>query len=83
MTYMGERRTIYMIFVGNLQGEKPLVRPMLRWEFNIKMDLQKVGWEHGLDYLAQDKDKCQALVNTVMKLQAPKSREFLDWLRNC
>jgi hypothetical protein len=43
MTYMGERRGIYMIFVGKLQGVKTLVRPMLRWEFNIKMDLHKVG----------------------------------------
>jgi len=38
----------------------------------IKMDLQKVGCE-GMDWinLAQDRDKCLALVNAVMNLQVP------------
>jgi flagellar biosynthesis protein FlhB len=27
----------------------PLGRPRRRWEDNIKMDLQEVGWGHGLD----------------------------------
>jgi hypothetical protein len=36
------------------------------------MDLQDVGWE-GMDWigLAQDRDRCQALVNAVMDIWVP------------
>jgi len=37
-----------------------------RWEDNIKTDLQKVGWGeegHGLDDLAQDRDRWWVLMN--------------------
>jgi len=47
---MGERRGVYRILMGKHEGKRPLGRPKLRWEDNIKMDLQEVGWEvHGLD----------------------------------
>ena len=39
---MGERRSIYRVLVGKLEGKRPLGRPRLRWEYNIKMDLQGV-----------------------------------------
>jgi hypothetical protein len=28
---------------GNLEGKKPLERPRLRWEDNIRMDLKEMG----------------------------------------
>ena len=42
---------------GNLKGKRPLGRPRRRWEDNIKMDLQEVGYG-GMDWieLAQDRD---------------------------
>jgi hypothetical protein len=42
-----------------------------RWEDNIKIDLQEVGW--GIDWieLAPDKDRWRALVNAVMNLRFP------------
>jgi hypothetical protein len=46
---MGERRGVYRVLVGKPEGKSPLARPRFRWEDNIKMDLQEVGWEHGLD----------------------------------
>jgi hypothetical protein len=30
--------------VGRPEGRQPLGRPMRRWEDNIKMDLQDMGW---------------------------------------
>ena len=42
---MGERRGVYRILVGKPEGKRPLGRPRCRWEDNIKMDLQEVGWK--------------------------------------
>jgi hypothetical protein len=66
---MGEKRGSYRILVGRPQGRRPLWRPRRRWEDNIQMDLQAVGW--GMDWfeLAQDGDRWRALVNAVMNLR--------------
>jgi hypothetical protein len=45
----GERRGVYRVLVGKLQGKRPLRRLRRRWEYNIKMDLQEVGWGNELD----------------------------------
>ena len=36
----GERRGVYRVLVGKPEGKRPLGRHRLRWEVNIKMDLQ-------------------------------------------
>jgi len=36
-------------FGGAPDGKKQLGRPRCRWEDKIKMNLQEVGWWHGLD----------------------------------
>ena len=56
--------------MGKPEGKRPLGRPSHRWEDNIKMDLQKVGFED-MDWieLAQDRDRWQALVNAVMNFR--------------
>jgi hypothetical protein len=43
--------------VGKPEGKKPFGRPKLRWEGNIKIDLQEMGWGN-MDWidLAQDRD---------------------------
>jgi hypothetical protein len=46
---MGDGRGAYRILVGRPEVRRPLGRPRRRWEDNIKMDLQEVGWGHGLD----------------------------------
>jgi hypothetical protein len=58
--------------VGRLDGERPLGRPRCKWEDNIKMDLQDVGWG-GMDWidLAQDRGRWWVLVNPVMNLRVP------------
>ena len=52
--------------------KRPLGRPRCRWQDNIKMDLQEVRRGCG-DWmeLAQDMDRWQALVSTVMKFRVP------------
>jgi len=45
---MGERRVVCRVLVRKPEGKRPLGRPRRRWEDNIKMDLQEVGWGHGL-----------------------------------
>jgi hypothetical protein len=45
----GEKRDAYRILVGRPERRRPLGRLRRRWEDNIKMDLEEVGWEHGLD----------------------------------
>jgi hypothetical protein len=37
---IGGKRGAYRILVGRPEGRRPLGRPTLRWEDNIKMDLQ-------------------------------------------
>jgi len=37
---MGERRAAYRVLVGKYVGKGPLGRHRLRWEDNIKMELQ-------------------------------------------
>jgi hypothetical protein len=64
---MGERRGVYRISVGKLEGKRSLVRPRCRWEDNIEKDLQEVGCG-GLDWieLTQDRDRWGALLIVVM-----------------
>jgi len=39
------------------------------WEDNIKIGLKAVGWEVvDLSYLAEDREKCKAVVNVVMNI---------------
>jgi hypothetical protein len=63
---------LYLVLVEKPEGKRPLGRSRLRWEENIKMDLEEVGCG-GKDWidLAQDRDRWQALVNTVMNFRVP------------
>ena len=69
---MMESRGVYRVLEGKPEGKIPLGRPRLRWEDNIKMDLQEVGCG-GMDWidLTQDRDRWRALVKAVMNLRAP------------
>jgi hypothetical protein len=61
-----------VVLVGKPEGKKPLERTRLRWEDNITMDLQGVGFG-GMDLigLAQDKDRWRTLVNALMNFRVP------------
>jgi hypothetical protein len=38
---MGEGRGVYRILSGRPEGKRPLGRPRLWWDVNIKMDLRE------------------------------------------
>lgn len=40
---------VQIALISLLVYNSPLGRSRLRWEHNIKLDPQDVGWEHGLD----------------------------------
>jgi len=64
--------SINRVLVGKPEGKSPIGRPRRRWEDNIKMDLQEVGFRV-LDWieLAQDRDSLRALVTALMNLRVP------------
>jgi len=72
VAHMRKRKGAYRVLVGKPEGKRPLGRSRLRWENNIKMDLQEMGWK-GMEWidLAQDRDGWRALVNAVINLQVP------------
>jgi len=59
---MGDRRGACRKLVDRPKGKR-----LLRWEKNIKMDLQEVGWA-GMDWIvqAQDRDRWQVFMNVVV-----------------
>jgi hypothetical protein len=70
---MGDRRHAYRVLVGKPEGRRPLGKPRHRWEDNIKMDFQEVGWGTDLLDLVKDRDSWRAVVNAVMNLRIPIS----------
>jgi hypothetical protein len=69
---MGEGRGVYRVLVGRPEGKRPLGRPRLRWEDNIKMVLRETGI-YGANWirLAQNRVRWRAFVKTIMNLRVP------------
>jgi hypothetical protein len=47
---MAEKRNTYQVFVGTLEGKRPLGRPRCRCEDNTKVDLKANKWG-GMDWI--------------------------------
>jgi hypothetical protein len=58
--------------VGKPEGKRPLGKTRRRWEDNIKMDLQGMGFG-GMESIdvTQDRGSWRALVNAVINLRVP------------
>ena len=55
---MEERRVANRVLVGKPEGKRPVGRPRHRWEDNIKMGLQDVGYRGtNLIDLSQNRDR--------------------------
>jgi hypothetical protein len=77
---MEERRDVYRYFVGKHEGKRPLGRHRHRWEDNIKMGVQEVGFG-SMDWIdqAQDWDRWRATRECgKVPSGSIKCREFLD-----
>jgi hypothetical protein len=68
---MGEMKNAHDILAGNPEGKRPLGTSVCR-EDNIIMDLREIRWK-GVDWihLAQDRNQCWAVVNTLVNLLLP------------
>jgi hypothetical protein len=67
---MGEERKVYKLWVGKPEGKRPLGRLRRRCEDGIRLDLREIGLG-GVDWiqLAQDRDRCRAVMSAVMNLR--------------
>jgi hypothetical protein len=55
---LGEKRVVYRVLVGRVEGKKSLGRPRHRWEDNIKMDLREIGID-GVSWILLPMDMVQ------------------------
>ena len=69
---MEESRSALKILTGKPTGKRPLGRPRCRWEDNIRMDLEEIGFNarNWVDS-AQDRNYWRALVNAALTLRVP------------
>jgi hypothetical protein len=73
---MGEERVVYRVLVEKPGGKRPLGRPRRRWEDNVRMNLQEVGFGYE-DWigLVQDRSACECGEEPSGSI---KRGEFLD-----
>ena len=69
---MEEGRSSFKIITDIPAGKRPLGRPRLRWDENIRADLKEIvintrNWINS----AQDKDNWRTLVNAALNLRVP------------
>jgi hypothetical protein len=76
---MGESRGVYRILVGKPEGKRSLGRPRRRWKDNMKLDLQEVGWGHGMDRSGSGQGQVEGTCRWGYEpLRSIKCGEFLD-----
>ena len=79
VVHMEERRDAYRVLMGKPEEKRPLGRLRHTWEDNIKMDLQEVGWGHGLDLSGSGYGQVAGTCECCNEhLSSIRCREFLD-----
>jgi hypothetical protein len=72
IAFMGENRAAYRVLVAIPAGKRLLRRQKRRWEVNVKIYLQDIGWEStGRIDPVEDRDRCRAFVYAAMDLRVP------------
>ena len=69
---MEEGRSAINISTGTPRGKRPLGRPRVRWEDNLRMYVKEIGinTRNWVDS-AQDRNLWRALVNAALNLRVP------------
>jgi hypothetical protein len=75
----GRRGDRYWVLVGRPEGRRPLGRPRCRWEGNIKMDLQEVGYG---GWIGSSWLRIVTCVCVNEPSDSIKCEEFIDSLKN-
>jgi len=75
---IGEGRSVYVVLVGRPEGKRPLGRPRLRWEDDIKMDLREIGIdEANWIRLAQNSVRWLVFMSTGMNLRVQLRKQTI------
>jgi hypothetical protein len=70
-TFEGDKRCIQG-FVGKTVRKRAFERPALRWEYNIRVDHEDLGWDCvGYISLAENREGWRPLVNAQTNLLVP------------
>jgi hypothetical protein len=77
VAHMGDRRGAHRVLMKKPEIKRPLGRPRHRWEDNIKMDLQELGWRayNELIWLRTGTGSCECGNEPLGSI---KCRKFLD-----
>jgi hypothetical protein len=68
---------VYRVLVEKPVGKRPVERPRRRWEDGIRMDLREISlWSLEWIQLAQDRDRLQSAVNTMVNVRVLAQRSY-------
>jgi len=65
------RMEVHRGLLGKPEAKRPLETPRCRWEDNIEMNLQEVGWGHGLDLSGSEYEQVVGSCKMIMNLWLP------------
>jgi hypothetical protein len=78
---MEERNFEYRFLLGEPEGKRPFGRPRLKWDVNIKIDLQEVEWGlwSGLNWLTigQKASSCECGNEHLVSIKCSKILNYL------
>ena len=80
---MGERKGVYRVLVKKPERKRPLGRPRLKWDDNIKVARQESGMGgHGVDGVGLGQGQVAGTCECGNEPSGSiRSGEFLDWLK--
>jgi hypothetical protein len=68
---MEERRGVYRVLMGKHEGKRLLGKPRRKWDDNITMDLQEVGYRLRTGLIWFGIGTGRALVKAVINIRLP------------
>lgn len=67
------------MYTGKPELKRPLWKPRLRWQDNIKINIKEIVWEDAdWIHLTHSQDICLALVQVILHMQVPKNTGYFS-----